>query len=90
MRDVILDRAFYAKEDRDLYRQLVEKHGGRVVLVYLSAPQSVLWERIQARRKASLNADTMFEISESLLDTFYNGFEVPRGEGEIVVDTTKL
>ena len=89
-RDVIMDRAFYAKEDRDLYRQMVEKHGGRVVLVYLSAPKNVLWERIQARREASLNADNMLEISESLLDTFYDGFEVPRGESEIVVDTTRL
>lgn len=89
-RDVIMDRAFYAKEDRDLYRQLVDKHGGRVVLVYLSAPKTVLWGRIQARREASLNADTMLEISESLLDIFYDGFEVPHGEGEIVVDTTSL
>lgn len=89
-KDVILDRAFYAKEDRDHYRALAEKHGGRVVLVYLSAPKEVHWQRIVARREASVNADSMFEISRELLDMYYDGFEVPSGEGEIVVDTTKL
>jgi predicted kinase len=89
-RDVILDRAFYAKEDRDLYESLIEKYGGRKVLVYLSAPKSVLWERIQARRTEGINADCMLEISKDLLDMFYDNFEVPSGEGEIVVDTTKL
>ena len=88
--DVILDRAFYAKEDRDRYRELIEKHGGRCVLVYLSAPKSVHWDRIQARRAASLNADCMLDISKDLLDMFYDNFEVPSGEGEITIDTTKL
>ena len=89
-RDLILDRAFYAKEDRDHYRALIEKYGGRCVLVYLSAPKTVLWERIQSRRRAGVNADCMLDISLSLLDSYYDKFEVPSGEGEIVVDTTKL
>jgi predicted kinase len=89
-KDVILDRAFYAKEDRDMYAALIEQHGGRKVLVYLSAPKSVLWERIQARRAASLTADSMFEISTSMLDMYYDNFEIPNGEGEVVVDTMKL
>ena len=89
-KDVILDRAFYAKEDRDIYAALIEQHGGRKVLVYLSAPKSVLWERIQARRAANLNADSMLEISACMLDMYYDNFEIPSGEGEIVVDTTKL
>ena len=85
--DIILDRAFYAKEDRDLYRDLVENRGGRCVLVYLNAPKEVLWQRICARREAGITADSALEISEALLDTFFDGFEVPHGEGEVVVDT---
>jgi predicted kinase len=86
-RDVVLDRAFYAKEDRDAYRALVEEKGARWVLVYLKAPKEVLWQRIGARREAGVNADCALEISRELLDMFYDNFEVPDGEGEIVVDT---
>lgn len=86
-RDVVLDRAFYAKEDRDIYKNLVEGKGGRWVLVYLQAPKEVLWKRIGARREAGVNADCALEISEELLDFFYDNFEVPSGEGEVVVDT---
>lgn len=89
-KDVVLDRAFYAKEDRDRYTVLIEKHGARKVLVFLSAPKDVLRERIQARRAAGLNADNMLDISTSMLDMFYDNFEIPHGEDEIVVDTTKL
>ena len=85
--NVILDRSFYAKEDRDFYKELVQNKGGRLVLVYLKATKDVLWRRICARREASINADSALEISEELLDTYFDGFEVPKGEGEIVVDT---
>lgn len=85
--DVVLDRAFYAKEDRDAYKKMVEDKGARWVLVYLTAPKQVLWERIQGRRAAGVNADSALVISKELLDFFYDGFDVPKGEGEIVVDT---
>ena len=82
--DVVLDRAFYAKEDRDFYKALIEQHGGRWVLVYLKVPKDVLWRRIAARRKAGVNADSALEINKELLDVFYDGFEVPSGEGEMI------
>lgn len=86
-RDVVLDRAFYAKEDREAYKNLVDGKGGRCVLVYLKAPKEVLWQRIGSRREAGVTADCALEISKELLDMFYDNFDVPRGEGEIVVDT---
>jgi predicted kinase len=85
--DLVLDRAFYAKEDRDVYKRLVEEAGARWVLVYLTAPKEVLWERIHSRRAEGIHADVALEISKELLDNFYDNFEVPNGEGEIVVDT---
>ncbi len=85
--DIVLDRALYAKEDRDAYKQLIESNGARWVLVFLKAPKEVLWQRIQDRRAAGVNAECALEISKELLDMFYDGFEVPAGEGEIVVNT---
>lgn len=85
--DIVLDRALYAKEDRDAYKQLIESNGARWVLVFLEAPKEVLWQRIQDRSAAGVNADCALEISKELLDMFYDGFEVPEAEGEIVVNT---
>ena len=86
--NIILDRSFYAKEDRDSFKALIEKQRARWVLVYLKAPKNVLWRRICARRETSINADSALEISEGLLNMFFEGFEVPVGEGEIVIDTS--
>ena len=85
-KDLVLDRSFYAKETRDHFRQLVVRHGGRVVLVYLEPPsRDDLWKRLQARREAGINANSAVEITHDMLDQFWDGFEVPEGEGEIVL-----
>jgi len=83
-RDIVAERSFYAKADRDEYRTLVEKAGGRCVLVYLAAARDFLWKRITNRRVEGINADSALDISEDLLDHYVNGFEAPEGEGEIV------
>ena len=85
---VILDRAFYAKEDRDFYKALIEKHGARWILVYLSAPKNVLWRRICARRETGVSADCALEIGEDLLDAWFQTFDIPNHEGEIVIYTS--
>ena len=84
-RNVVLDSSFYAKGDRDRYKAKIENAGGRWVLVYLKAERDVLWNRICERREKTLDADSAREISPALLDRFVRGFEVPEGEGEIVV-----
>jgi predicted kinase len=71
-----------------VYKRLVEGAGARWVLVYLTAPKDVLWERIHSRRSDGIHADVALDITKELLDDFYDNFEVPNGEGEIVVDTT--
>jgi predicted kinase len=84
-RDIVLDRSFYAKEDRDEFRDLVEQAGARRVLVYFKADRDVLWKRICERRARGVNADSALEISEELLDAYFAGFEAPVGEGEMVI-----
>jgi len=86
--NLVFDRAFYAKEDRDEYRSLAEHAGARVVLVFLEATKDVLWRRIQQRKAAGRDADSSLEIPEQLLDSYLNGFERPVGEGEVVVQVT--
>ncbi|KEF62808.1 uncharacterized protein A1O9_00781 [Exophiala aquamarina CBS 119918] len=83
--NLVLDRAFYAKADRDEYRSLAEQAGARVVLVFLEASRDVLWRRIQQRKAAGRDADSALEIPEELLDSYLAGFERPVGEGEVVL-----
>jgi predicted kinase len=84
-KNVVLDRSFYAKKHRDEYKARVECASGRWVLVHLRAERDVLWKRICDRREKGVNADSAREISPALLDQFVQGFEVPEGEGEIVI-----
>jgi len=85
-KDVVLDRSFYARGDRDEFKALAEEAGARWVLVYFRADRDVLWRRICERRARGVDADAAFEISEELLDAYVEGFDVPDGEGEIVID----
>ncbi|KAK2694663.1 hypothetical protein QWA68_005442 [Fusarium oxysporum] len=92
--DVVLDLSFYDKEYRDEYKDIVERNGGRWVLVYLDAGRDLLWNRIQRRRaeRDSLdakdperNGDSAFDIDDETFAMYLGGFEPPSGEGEIVI-----
>ncbi|KAF2667366.1 P-loop containing nucleoside triphosphate hydrolase protein [Microthyrium microscopicum] len=85
-KDVVLDRSFYAKKHRDEYKAIIEQSGGRVILVYLKGDRDVLWRRICERRAKGIDADSAREISSGLLDQFMKDFEVPKGEGEVVIN----
>ncbi|OIW22759.1 P-loop containing nucleoside triphosphate hydrolase protein [Coniochaeta ligniaria NRRL 30616] len=85
-KDVVLDRSFYAKADRDEFKAMAEEAGARWVLVYFKADKELLWKRICERRSRGVNADSALDISQVLLDAYVEGFEVPVGEGEIVID----
>lgn len=82
---MILDFAAAFKEDREQWRKIVEDAGGRVVLVHLVSPEEELWERVQQRSRGEGTAENAAEISRELLHSYAEGFEVPRGEGELVV-----
>jgi predicted kinase len=85
-KDVVLDRSFYAKVDRDEFKKMAEEAGARWVLVYFRADGDVLWRRIRERRERGVDADSALEISRELLDAYLAGFEAPVGEGEVVVE----
>jgi predicted kinase len=86
--DIVLDRSFWCKEDRDEVKRLVEEKGGRWVLVYLKASKEVLWRRIQERKAKRRDADSAYEVTAEVLERYWQGFEVPEGEGEIVIEVT--
>ncbi|KAI0814274.1 ATP/GTP-binding protein [Xylaria sp. FL0064] len=90
-KDVVFDRAFWNKPDRDEAKKLIESLGARWVLVYLKAPdKATLWQRICKRREVELNADSAYLITQDVLDMYCSGFEEPVGEGAITVDTSTL
>jgi len=86
-RDIVVDRSLYSRDDRDSFKKLIEGKGARWVLVFFR-PESkdVIWERIQRRRRAGINADSALDITPGILEGYWQGFESPEGEGEIVVD----
>lgn len=91
--DVVLDRAFYARADRDEFKRLVEERGGRWVLaVFKVKDKEVLWTRVQGRKvqRGTLGGeregDAAFEITRELFEGWWDGFEWPVGEGEWVVE----
>ncbi|KAI0514699.1 P-loop containing nucleoside triphosphate hydrolase protein [Xylaria bambusicola] len=88
-RDVVFDRAFWNKPDRDEAKSLIESLGARWVLVYLKAPdKETLWKRICRRREVEVNADCAYQITPDILDMYWSGFEEPVDEGAITVDTS--
>jgi len=52
--------------EREEWRSIVEREGGRVVLVFLDAGEEVLRVRIRERagRDVSVDADRVFVVSE--------------------------
>ncbi|KAJ4354895.1 hypothetical protein N0V95_003429 [Ascochyta clinopodiicola] len=88
-KDIVLERSFYLKEDREEFRAIAEQYGARVVLVFLRArDKEVLWNRIGRRRLIEKTADSAFDISRETFEMYWGGFEDPEGEGEIIVEVT--
>tara|TARA_R110002003_G_scaffold187_11_gene14672 strand:+ start:10027 stop:10350 length:324 start_codon:yes stop_codon:yes gene_type:complete len=89
-KDIILERSFYAKRDRDEYRNIAQAAGAKVVLVFLRAEgesgKNLLWARICHRAEGTKTADSALDISKETFDMYWDGFETPVGEGEIVVE----
>ena len=66
---IVLDRSFYAQEDRQDFSGLVRKNGGRIVLVYLKPKnKAVIWQRICDRKTQPKTANSAFEVTKEILD----------------------
>ena len=85
-KNIMLDRSFWNKRDRDEVKQIIESHGAKWVLIYLKASKKVLWERIQRRKAGPNTAESAFDVTEGILDQYIEGFEAPDGEGDIVLE----
>ncbi|MEH7386860.1 ATP-binding protein [Bacillus sp. JJ1521] len=83
-RQVVIDFSFWDRVSRDQYKELIEKSGGRWKLIYIKVHPDDLRERLKIRNKGfDANA---FPITEEILTSYLNGFETPKGEGEIVIE----
>ncbi|MFF2122289.1 AAA family ATPase [Kitasatospora sp. NPDC058184] len=82
-RDVVVDYTFRSRTARDNYKALVESHGCRWELVHLKADRATL-ERRLALRNERAGANSAFVTAE-LFDHYFDSFEEPRGEGELVL-----
>lgn len=86
-RDIAFERSCYAREDRGNWRKIAEDAGARVVLVFLRAnDREVVWGRICARSAAGKTADSALDIDRATFEKYWDGFENPEGEDEIVID----
>lgn len=81
---VVIDFSFWDRVRREQYKQLIEKSGGKWKLIYIKVHPDDLRERLKIRNKR-LDANS-FTISEELLTAYLKGFEIPKGEGEIVIE----
>lgn len=77
--DVVVDKSFWSRAERDVYKALVTEAGGRWRLVHFDVSAPELRRRVQARRSRG-DADA-FPATDEILDHFHTTFEAPRGEG---------
>lgn len=84
--DVILDFSFAFRQTRDEWKDLIERLGGRWVLVYLEVPSEELQRRVAARNRLTVkDGDSAFPVTEEVLERYLAGFEKPIEEREITV-----
>ncbi len=83
-RNVVLDSSLWQRARRDECKHLVERAGGRWRLIYLTADEAVLRERL-AERAERFDANAAFPLTDELLTHFLTSFEAPSGEGEEIV-----
>ncbi|WP_084375139.1 AAA family ATPase [Neobacillus soli] len=82
---VVVDSSFWRQSERVEYKHLIENAGGKWRLIYLKVNPNELHERLKIRSNR-FDANAAFPITEEILTSFLNGFEVPIGEGEIVIE----
>ncbi|MED1203663.1 AAA family ATPase [Heyndrickxia acidicola] len=82
---VVVDSSFWRKSERDEYKLLIETAGGKWRLIYLKVHPNKLRERLKIR-SSRFDANAAFPITEELFLSFLHGFEVPNGEGEMVIE----
>lgn len=83
-KDVVIDFSFWSKENRNVYKELIQKAGAETELVYMKVSKELLQKRLHKRNQV-LNANSPFVITDELLEHHYHAFQEPCGEGEKVI-----
>lgn len=83
-KDVVIDFSFWSKENRNVYKELIQKAGAETELVYMKASKELLQKRLYKRNQV-LNANSPFVITDEILEHHYHAFQEPWGEGEKVI-----
>ena len=86
-KNAVLDISFCHKIQRDEFKALIEKNGGIWKLFYLKANLETLKNRLSERTESG--DPNAIPVSEKELLGFWERFEVPSGEGEIVINSEK-
>ncbi len=77
---VILENGFWAKEERDRYRDIGKNLGAKVELHFLDTPFDILLQRVR-RRNSDPNT---FQVMEEKMQEGYKVFQPPTlEEGQI-------
>lgn len=84
--NVVIDFSFWQRERRNEYKKIIEDGGGEWKLIYLKVHPDDLRERLRIRSQR-FDANAAFTITEEILSSYLEGFEVPNGEGEIKIET---
>ncbi|AZB41321.1 ATP-binding protein [Bacillus sp. FJAT-42376] len=82
---VVIDFSFWQRARREQYKKLIKEAGGEWKLVYLKVEPKELRSRLGIRNKR-FDANAQFPITDEILRSFLDGFEVPAGEGEWVIE----
>jgi predicted kinase len=82
---VVVDFSFWHRKRRNEYKQLIENSGSVWKLIYSRVHPSELRQRLSIRSQR-FDVNAAFTITDEILTSFLNGFEVPSGEGEIVIE----
>ncbi len=80
----MIDFSFWSKENRNVYKELIQKAGAETELVYMKASKELLQKRLYKRNQV-LNANSPFVITDEILEHHYHAFQEPCGEGEKVI-----
>lgn len=83
---IVLDRSFWAKEDRIEHKSKADSFGATWRLIYLKAEKDFLWQRITSRAAEERNANSALDITPEIFEKYWIGFERPEDEGEITVE----
>ena len=76
--DVILDFGFWAKEERDNFRQRAKKLGVNFKIHFMDVPVKELYKRLEKRNKKA--SDSTFIIPKEEMDKYINIFQSPTRE----------